>query len=148
MSLIMDDISNSLEKESDNEEKLINKLREFLKKFYENNLPFNIKEQIFSNNRESKISLEFLLASENYYNGTLSLNSLIEERSRAWKLFDSSAGNFRFFLNLIIYTMYDYKKEDVAKEGGDIDDLISIIVIDLNDIHPSLPIRFKEFIKG
>ena len=102
MSLIMDDISNSLEKESDNEEKLINKLREFLKKFYENNLPFNIKEQIFSNNRESKISLEFLLASENYYNGTLSLNSLIEERSRAWKLFDSSAGNFRFFLNLII----------------------------------------------
>ena len=51
-----------------------------------------------------------------------------------------------FFLNLIIYTMYDYEKEEIAKEGGDIDDLISIIIIDLHDIHPSLPTQFEEFL--
>ncbi len=42
--------------------------------------------------------------------------------------------------------MYDYEKEEIAKEGGDIDDLISIIIIDLHDIHPSLPTQFEEFL--
>ena len=40
--------------------------------------------------------------------------------------------------------MYDYEKEEIAKEGGDIDDLISIIIIDLHDIHPSLPMQFES----
>ena len=103
-------------------------------------------KKIFLNNKNTDLSLSFLLASENYYNGSISLNSLINERSQAWKLFDSSSESFRFFLNLIIYTMYDYEKEEIAKEGGDIDDLISIIIIDLHDIHPSLPMQFEEFL--
>ena len=133
---IMDNISEFLEKTQKNENFLINKLRDFLKEFYENNSQINIKEKIFLNNKNTDVSLSFLLASENYYNGSISLNSLINERSQAWKLFDSSSESFRFFLNLIIYTMYDYEKEEIAKEGGDIDDLISIIIIDLHDIHP------------
>ena len=143
---IMDNISEFLEKTQKNENFLINKLRDFLKKFYENNSQINIKEKIFLNNKNTDVSLSFLLASENYYNGSISLNSLINERSQAWKLFDSSSGSFRFFLNLIIYTMYDYEKEESAKEGGDIDDLISIIIIDLHDIHPSFPMQFEEFL--
>ncbi len=144
---IMDNISEFLEKNQKNENFLINKLRDFLKKFYENNSQTKIeKEKIFLNNKNTDVSLNFLLASENYYNGSISLNSLINERTRAWKLFDSSSEDFRFFLNLIIYTMYDYEKEEIAKEGGDIDDLISIIIIDLHDIHPSLPTQFEEFL--
>lgn len=143
---IMDNISDFLEKNHKNETFLINKLREFLKKFYENNLLLNIRDKIFLNNKNTHASLNFLLASENYYNNSISLNSLINERVQAWKLFDSSSEGFRFFLNLIIYTMYDYEKEEIAKEGGDIDDLISIIIIDLHDIHPSLPQQFKEFL--
>lgn len=143
---IMNNISEFLEKNQKNENFLINKLRDFLKKFYENNSQINIKEKIFLNNKNTDISLSFLLASENYYNSSISLNSLISKRIQAWKLFDSSSEGFRFFLNLIIYTMYDYEKEEIAKEGGDIDDLISIIIIDLHDIHPSLPTLFEEFL--
>ena len=127
---IMNNISEFLEKNQKNEIFLINKLRDFLKKFYENNSQINIKEKIFLNNKNTDISL----------------NSLISKRVQAWKLFDSSSEGFRFFLNLIIYTMYDYEKEEIAKEGGDIDDLISIIIIDLHDIHPSLPTQFEEFL--
>ena len=159
---IMNNISEFLEKNQKNDIFLINKLRDFLKKFYENNSQINIKEKIFLNNKNtdislsfllasenyynSSISLSFLLASENYYNSSISLNSLISKRVQAWKLFDSSSESFRFFLNLIIYTMYDYEKEEIAKEGADIDDLISIIIIDLHDIHPSLPTQFEEFL--
>ena len=143
---IMNNISEFLEKNQKNEIFLINKLRDFLKKFYENNSQIKIKEKIFLNNKNTDISLSFLLASENYYNSSISLNSLISKRVQAWKLFDSSSEGFRFFLNLIIYTMYDYEKEEIAKEGGDIDDLISIIIIDLHDIHPSLPTQFEEFL--
>ena len=127
---IMNNISEFLEKNQKNENFLINKLRDFLKKFYDNNSQINIKEKIFLNNKNTDISL----------------NSLISKRIQAWKLFDSSSEGFRFFLNLIIYTMYDYEKEEIAKEGGDIDDLISIIIIDLHDIHPSLPTQFEEFL--
>ena len=126
----MNNISEFLEKNQKNENFLINKLRDFLKKFYDNNSQINIKEKIFLNNKNTDISL----------------NSLISKRIQAWKLFDSSSEGFRFFLNLIIYTMYDYEKEEIAKEGGDIDDLISIIIIDLHDIHPSLPTQFEEFL--
>ena len=146
INLIMDEISKNFEKIHGDEKFLINKLREFLKKFYSDNSPFELKEKLFSNNKKAQISLNFLLASENYYNNKISLNVLINERVQAWKLFDSSSESFKFFLNLIIYTMYDYEKEEIAKEGGDIDDLISIIVIDLHDIHPSLPMKFKEFL--
>ena len=127
---IMNNISEFLEKNQKNENFLINKLRDFLKKFYENISQINIKEKIFLNNKNTDISL----------------NSLISKRIQAWKLFDSSSEGFRFFLNLIIYTMYDYEKEEIAKEGGDIDDLISIIIIDLHDIHSSLPTLFEEFL--
>jgi len=41
--------------------------------------------------------------------------------------------------------MYDYEKEEIAKEGGDIDDLISIIIIDLHDIHPSFVLLSSLF---
>lgn len=143
---IMDNISEFLEKNQKNENFLINQVRDFLKKFYENNSQINIKEKVFLNDKNTDASLSFLFASENYYNGSISLNSLINERTRAWKLFDSSSEDFRFFLNLIIYTMYDYEKEEIAKEGGDIDDLISIIIIDLHDIHPSLPMQFEELL--
>ena len=94
---IMDNISEFLEKTQKNENFLINKLRDFLKKFYENNSQINIKEKIFLNNKNTDVSLSFLLASENYYNGSIPLNSLINERSQAWKLFDSSSEGFRFF---------------------------------------------------
>ncbi|MDK7677984.1 hypothetical protein [Rothia aeria] len=94
---IMDNISEFLEKTQKNKNFLINKLRDFLKKFYENNSQINIKEKIFLNNKNTDVSLSFLLASENYYNGSISLNSLINERSQAWKLFDSSSESFRFF---------------------------------------------------
>ena len=41
---IMDNISEFLEKTQKNKNFLINKLRDFLKKFYENNSQINIKE--------------------------------------------------------------------------------------------------------
>ena len=46
---IMNNISEFLEKNQKNENFLINKLRDFLKKFYENNSQINIKEKIFLN---------------------------------------------------------------------------------------------------
>ena len=69
---IMNNISEFLEKNQKNENFLINKLRDFLKKFYDNNSQINIKEKIFLNNKNTDISLSFLLASENYYNSSIS----------------------------------------------------------------------------
>ena len=53
---IMNNISEFLEKNQKNDIFLINKLRDFLKKFYENNSQINIKEKIFLNNKNTDIS--------------------------------------------------------------------------------------------
>ena len=42
--------------------------------------------------------------------------------------------------------MYDYERKKLQRREGDIDDLISIIIIDLHDIHSSLPTLFEEFL--
>ena len=53
---IMNNISEFLEKNQKNENFLINKLRDFLKKFYENNSQINIKEKIFFLNCNMKLN--------------------------------------------------------------------------------------------
>lgn len=89
---------------------------------------------------------DFLLCSCAYGNELISLSELIDKRCVAWKLFDKSKDHFRILLNLVIYSLFDYKREKIAQEGGDINDLLSCIIGDLYDLHNDLVYLFKIYL--
>ena len=71
----------------------------------------------------------------------IELESLIDSRCELWEYHDTSQGNKRKLLRVLVYTMYDYKLEGY---DNDLYELIANIILDLAKLNPKFSDLFIE----
>ena len=93
--------------------------------------------------QESDIDLikNYLYRASIKIHSEIELESLIDSRCELWEYHDTSQGNKRKLLRVLVYTMYDYKLEGY---DNDLYELIANIILDLAKLNPKFSDLFIE----